>query len=165
MLHVLFSSFEIINAMWPFWVAKFEGVCFWTVTSGCGASPLHFKKCTSICEKNHNHVKINMTFNHTVKYSIVRGFPRLFCSWMKSLTGYLHTIFTAWLGVLQLEIDGWRRDRHCHFFWPAKQPSQEVSKQISHLICGWNRSQLAWSEVIKDFCNWKMSLVRSDKYL
>ena len=54
-----------------------------------------------------------MTFNHTVKYSIVRGFPRLFCSWMKSLTGYLRTIFTAWLGVLQLEIDGWRRDRHC----------------------------------------------------
>ena len=116
-------------------------------------------------KKNHNHVKINMTFNHTVKYSIVRGFPRLFCSWMKSLTGYLHTIFTAWLGVLQLEIDGWRRDRHCHFFWPAKQPSQEVSKQISHLICRWNRSQLAWSEVIKDFCNWKMSLLRSDRTL
>ena len=70
-----------------------------------------------------------MTFNHTVKYSIVRGFPRLFYSWMKSLTGYLHTIFTAWLGVLQLEIDGWRRDRHCHFFFLACQAAKARSIQ------------------------------------
>ena len=70
-----------------------------------------------------------MTFNHTVKYSIVRGFPRLFCSWMKSLTGYLHTFFTAWLGVLQLEIDGWRRDRHCHFFFLACQAAKPRSIQ------------------------------------
>ena len=96
--------------------------------------------------KNHNHVKINMTFNHTVKYSIVRGFPRLFCSWMKSLTGYLHTIFTAWLGVLQLEIDGWRRDRHCHFFFLAcqakKYPSRFLTLSAGEIVVNWHEVKL-----------------------